>query len=180
MWEKIVLNLLSNAFKYTLEGEIAVALRAEGDHVALAVRDSGVGIPPEELPHLLARFHPVRGARPHPRGLGHRPGPGARPRGAARRHHRRAERRRRPHDSHGDVAAGIGAPAPRADRRGAHPGLDRAGRGAYVEEALRWLPEADAAEPAVLAPRTDGAVPDGAGAPAARILLADDNADMRA
>jgi PAS domain S-box-containing protein len=63
MWEKIVLNLLSNAFKFTLEGEIAVTLRQEGSEVELAVRDTGVGIPPEELPRLFERFHKVQGVR---------------------------------------------------------------------------------------------------------------------
>ncbi|MGH2409918.1 MAG: sensor histidine kinase, partial [Chloroflexota bacterium] len=63
MWEKIVLNLLSNALKFTFEGEITVALRLEGSQVELAVRDTGIGIPPEELPHLFERFYRVRGTR---------------------------------------------------------------------------------------------------------------------
>src|SRR6185503_12082149 len=63
MWEKIVFNLLSNAFKFTFQGEIEVSLRREGDAVALRVRDTGTGIPPEEQGHLFERFHRVQGAR---------------------------------------------------------------------------------------------------------------------
>jgi signal transduction histidine kinase len=63
MWEKIVLNLLSNAFKHTFEGSIAVTLRWCGAHVELAVSDTGVGVPAAELPHLFERFHRVKGAK---------------------------------------------------------------------------------------------------------------------
>ncbi|MFN6571044.1 ATP-binding protein [Dendronalium sp. ChiSLP03b] len=64
MWEKIVLNLLSNAFKFTLEGEIAVRLYlADGDRVTLQVEDTGTGIAPEELPHLFERFYQVRSTK---------------------------------------------------------------------------------------------------------------------
>src|SRR5690606_32860290 len=63
MWEKIVLNFLSNAFKFTLEGEIAVTLRAVDDAVELEVRDTGVGIPADELDLVFQRFHRVKGAR---------------------------------------------------------------------------------------------------------------------
>jgi PAS domain S-box-containing protein len=63
MWEKIVLNLLSNAFKFTFEGEIAVVLRPVGDQVELVVRDTGTGIPATEIPKLFERFHRVEGAR---------------------------------------------------------------------------------------------------------------------
>ena len=59
MWEKIVLNLLSNAFKYTLEGTISVSLYEQGDEVILMVSDTGVGIPARELPHMFERFHRV-------------------------------------------------------------------------------------------------------------------------
>ncbi|WP_437666318.1 ATP-binding protein [Sorangium sp. So ce1182] len=62
-WEKVVLNLLSNAFKFTLEGEIAVSVRAHPDHVELSVRDTGGGIPADELPRIFERFHRVPGAR---------------------------------------------------------------------------------------------------------------------
>jgi PAS domain S-box-containing protein len=63
MWEKIVLNLVSNAFKFTLEGRIRVSLRLAGPNVELKVTDTGSGIAEQELPHLFKRFHRVEGAR---------------------------------------------------------------------------------------------------------------------
>jgi signal transduction histidine kinase/DNA-binding response OmpR family regulator len=62
MWEKVVLNLLSNAFKFTLRGEIAVKLGVDQDSFVLTVRDTGIGIPAEEMPRLFERFHRVEGA----------------------------------------------------------------------------------------------------------------------
>jgi signal transduction histidine kinase/CheY-like chemotaxis protein len=59
MWEKIVLNLLSNAFKYTLRGMIRLNLKQVNDHVELSVIDTGVGIPAKELPRMFERFHRV-------------------------------------------------------------------------------------------------------------------------
>ncbi len=63
MWEKITLNLLSNALKFTFEGEIEVSLRATPRHVVLRVRDTGTGIAQDELPRVFERFHRVRDAR---------------------------------------------------------------------------------------------------------------------
>jgi signal transduction histidine kinase/FixJ family two-component response regulator len=62
MWEKVVVNLLANAVKYTFVGGIDVRLRAEDDRFVLAVTDTGVGIVADELPHLFQRFHRVPGA----------------------------------------------------------------------------------------------------------------------
>ena len=61
MWEKIVLNLLSNAFKYTLQGAVAVRLRWVDGLAELAVSDTGVGIPERELPRVFERFHRIEG-----------------------------------------------------------------------------------------------------------------------
>ncbi len=65
MWEKVILNLISNAFKFTFEGEVSVACRPSPDHrgVEVTVRDTGAGIPAEELPYLFERFRRVEGAR---------------------------------------------------------------------------------------------------------------------
>ncbi|MGO4424354.1 sensor histidine kinase, partial [Streptomyces sp. MCAF7] len=63
MWEKIVLNLLSNALKFTFAGGVTVRLAAVGERARLTVADTGTGVPPEELPYLFDRFHQVRGAR---------------------------------------------------------------------------------------------------------------------
>jgi signal transduction histidine kinase/CheY-like chemotaxis protein len=63
MWEKIVLNLLSNAFKFTFDGSITVRLRLSGDKASLEVTDTGTGIADEEIPRLFERFHRIEGAR---------------------------------------------------------------------------------------------------------------------
>jgi signal transduction histidine kinase/DNA-binding response OmpR family regulator len=63
LWEKIVLNLLSNAFKFTLTGEIEVRLEVVDDQAQLTVRDTGVGIPAPEMPRIFERFHRVKDAR---------------------------------------------------------------------------------------------------------------------
>ncbi|MBL8994359.1 MAG: GAF domain-containing sensor histidine kinase, partial [Spirochaetia bacterium] len=67
MWEKIVVNLLSNALKFTLRGEIRLTLGAEEGKAVLRVADTGSGIPPKSLPHLFERFYrvPETRARTH-------------------------------------------------------------------------------------------------------------------
>lgn len=61
-WRRVVLNLLSNAFKYTLQGEVRLVLRKR-EHIELIVSDSGVGIPPRELQRIFERYHRVEGTR---------------------------------------------------------------------------------------------------------------------
>jgi signal transduction histidine kinase len=62
MWEQIVFNLLSNAFKYTLQGSISIYLAEEGQNVVLRVADTGVGIPENEIPRMFERFHRIPNA----------------------------------------------------------------------------------------------------------------------
>jgi signal transduction histidine kinase/CheY-like chemotaxis protein len=62
-WERIVTNLLSNALKYTFVGRIRVTLDADDEEVRLTVEDTGIGIAEQDLPRLFERFHRVQGAR---------------------------------------------------------------------------------------------------------------------
>jgi signal transduction histidine kinase/DNA-binding NarL/FixJ family response regulator len=182
MWEKIVLNLLSNAIKYTFEGEIEVSLRLIEGRAVLAVRDTGTGIPPEEIPHLFERFHRVRGAR-------------------ARTHEGTGiglalvQELVRLHGGTIGVAStpGVGTTFTVSLPAGtAHLPAERLvssrttqggpwGSALYVEEALRWLP--DNADDGQAMPGYSAAAPESdfpAPHQAVRILLVDDNADMRA
>ncbi len=63
MWEKIIFNLLSNAFKYTRQGEISVTVKQEGKFVLTEVADTGTGIPESELNRVFERFHRVANDR---------------------------------------------------------------------------------------------------------------------
>ena len=105
MWEKIVLNLLSNAFKFTLEGEIAVRLRRQDAYAVLEVADTGIGVPAQELARLFERFYRVEGSHgAYPRGLRDRPGTGAGTGQVPWRHHRRDQHARARHDVFGAAA----------------------------------------------------------------------------
>jgi len=63
MWEKIVLNLVPNAFKFTLDGGIKVDVAADGEGAVMRVSDTGAGIPESEVPRIFDRFHRVAGTR---------------------------------------------------------------------------------------------------------------------
>ncbi|HVZ43600.1 MAG TPA: ATP-binding protein, partial [Ramlibacter sp.] len=149
LWEKIVLNLLSNAFKFTFEGEVAIRLRRVDAGFELNVRDTGVGIPEDALPRMFERFHRVEGARSRTH-----EGSGI---GLAL-----VQELARLHGGHASVESVQGAgscftvtiPAGVAHldpaRIGRAPGLTRTavGAAAFVEEALRWLPGEPAPAPA--------------------------------
>jgi len=62
--ERIILNLLTNAFKYSdRESPVWISARREGGEIAVTIRDRGLGIAPDDLPHLFDRFYRARGER---------------------------------------------------------------------------------------------------------------------
>jgi len=61
---QILSNLLDNAIKYTHSGgSIFVGAQSKGDFIEIFVRDTGIGIPPEDVPRLFERFYRVDKAR---------------------------------------------------------------------------------------------------------------------
>ncbi|MFC6087772.1 SpoIIE family protein phosphatase [Saccharothrix lopnurensis] len=179
MWEKVVLNLLSNALKFTFEGSIRISVLAGDGEAVVTVADTGIGVPAEEMPRLFERFHRIDNARSRSNegsGIGlalvrelvglhggtitadSTEGEGTRftislPFGSA---HLPAD-----------------AVAPAANATAVSVTADP-----YVQEALRWLP-ADRGGAAVTDVKSSD--PDAATGPAvpATVLVADDNADMR-
>ena len=182
MWETVVLNLLSNAFKFTFAGQIKIAVRLTADARAaeMAIGDTGTGIPAEELPHLFERFRRVEGARGRSiegSGIGL-----ALVQELVRLHGGRITVTSR-------VDAGttftVTVPTGKAHLPAEKIGARRDGRPtrqraqAYVEEALAWLSEAE--QRPRMASGADDLGPPEPIAPqrGQRVLLADDNADMR-
>ena len=181
MWEKIVLNLLSNALKFTFEGRIRVGLEWCGDRVELHVADTGVGIAESDLPRMFERFHRVK----HVRARAHE-GTGiglALVQELARLHGGTvAVSSRQGHGTTFVVSIRTGTTHLPPERIAAARQLASTSVGAipYVEEALHWLPGMDAAPGSIataVAVLPD-AVVDAADA-RTRVLIADDNADMR-
>lgn len=186
MWEKILLNLLSNAFKFTLVGGIDVSLEDKGSFVELAVSDSGTGIPESELPRLFERFHRVEGATGRTfEGSGI---------GLAL-----VQELVKIHGGKVSVESILGQGSTfriTIPKGKAHLPQDRIQATSnaisttlqadtYLAEAMRWIPESrQEAEPVVLPeinPTLDAqsAALSTAGVEGAHIVLADDNADMR-
>jgi len=179
MWEKIILNLLSNAFKFTFAGAITVTVRQHNQQAVVTVSDTGGGIAAAEMPRLFERFHRIAG-------------------GPARTHEGSGIGLALVHDLvalHGGVIEASSTPGMGTSFRIAIPlgcaHLDpahvrphsEAGAGAaphsqsvpsYVAEAEGWIGGAGSSD----APLLD-ADPPAAGTDLARILVADDNADMR-
>ena len=177
MWEKIVLNLLSNAFKHTFEGEVEVRLAQADNWIQLTVRDTGIGIAADELPRVFERFHRVRGARTRSHegtGIGL-----ALVRDLVKLQGGHIEARSRVGEG---TCLTVSIPTGFAHLPANRIEVARAltstaiGSAAYINDALSWLP-AEAPEREKLAvPFLDRRH---ASANPVRLLLADDNADMR-
>ncbi|MFD1832219.1 SpoIIE family protein phosphatase [Streptomyces desertarenae] len=181
MWEKVMLNLLSNALKFTFEGSIGVAVRAEDDHAVVTVTDTGIGVPAAEMPRLFERFHRIENARSRSNegsGIGlalvkeliglH----GGTITADSTEGEGTCFTIRLPFGSdHLPADAVVEAASTSAAPATAEP---------YVQEALRWLPSDDTG---ALTADIAAASPEAAQAPGptapARVLVADDNADMR-
>lgn len=56
---EVISNLIENAIKYTPQGEVAIDISGDEDHVIISVKDTGIGIPAEDIPHLFQKFYRV-------------------------------------------------------------------------------------------------------------------------
>jgi PAS domain S-box-containing protein len=184
MWEKIVLNLVSNAFKFTLEGEIEVTLRAVDGKAELCVRDTGVGIASEEMPRIFERFRRIQNVRSRTHegsGIGL-----ALVQELVKLHGGTVQAESRLNEGTTFyVTVPLGQDHLPNERIGAARNLSSTATGAapYVEEALRWLPEPSDGDSPVelfikheLLPVLSVQEPD---EKRPWVLVADDNADMR-
>ncbi|HEY0936858.1 MAG TPA: SpoIIE family protein phosphatase [Trebonia sp.] len=183
MWEKVVLNLLNNALKFTFDGSVRIAVRAQDGQAVITVADTGIGVPEQEIPRLFERFHRIENARSRSNegsGIGlalvqelvqlH----GGTVTVASTEGAGTVFTIRLPF-GHAHLPAGTLVPAGRTAAVSAIAAP-------FVQEALRWLPGPAAGDGPgeEIAPGYD---PDSAartrGALPARVLVADDNADMR-
>ena len=176
MWEKIVFNLLSNAFKFTLQGAVEVRLERHNACVRLTVSDTGSGISEAELPRIFERFHRIAGAEGRSyegTGIGLAlinelvKLQGGRITAESRLGQGSA--------FHVDIPFGKSHLPPEhvaADKKVAGVGMIGA---SFVEEALRWLPEGDARRDEVPGPAVEAIRRQ-----RARVIVVDDNGDMRA
>ncbi len=65
LWEKIVLNLVANAIKFTDHGTVGVTLTSRGEHLLLTVSDTGIGMAEEDVGQIFDRFHRIETAGAH-------------------------------------------------------------------------------------------------------------------
>ncbi|MDB5526460.1 MAG: two-component system sensor histidine kinase/response regulator [Rhizobium sp.] len=178
-WEKIILNLMSNAFKFTFDGSISVEVSEspDGNAAEITITDTGSGIPEVELPRLFERFHRIEGSKGRTiEGSGI---------GLAL-----VQELVRLHGGTISVSSAVGRgssfticiPFGTAHLAG-QTVIENAGQASgsarqqsFAEEALKWLPESAVQEGGAPNPsEKTGNSPRGE-----RVLVVDDNADLRA
>jgi signal transduction histidine kinase/DNA-binding response OmpR family regulator len=180
MWEKIVLNLLSNAFKFTFEGSITVAVEQLATSARLTVEDTGTGIAAAELPRLFERFHRIEGARGRTfegSGIGL-----ALVKELVEAHG--GSIRAQSEEGRGTtffVEVPLGLDHVPLEQLRTDESLRATGviSHAFVKEALQWLPPAPSGAAAADALNSPAQAAGPGRESRSRILLADDNADMR-
>jgi len=180
MWEKIVLNLISNAFKFTFHGTITVCLKPAGRNFELSVSDTGIGIPEHELTKIFQRFHRVEGARARTyegSGIGL-----ALVYELVKMHGGTIEVESRPDSgSTFTVSLPTGSTHLPSDRISARRSVASTAVGAapFLKEAASWLDSEtrETMPPEII--RVEPDKPETVGDGNARVLLVDDNADMR-
>ncbi|MEV4417929.1 SpoIIE family protein phosphatase [Catellatospora sp. NPDC049609] len=179
MWEKVILNLLSNALKFTFDGSVGVSVRSAGRHAIVSVADTGIGVAADQIPRLFERFHRIENARSRSNegsGIGlalvqelvglHG--------GTITVHSAEGEGTRFTISipfGHGHLpaAAIVTATSSAALSAAAEP---------YVQEALRWVPDQPSPDLIGAADRDAPLFGPALDKPAS-VLIADDNADMR-
>ncbi len=180
MWEKVVLNLLSNALKYTFDGSVTVRVSRDDTAATVTVTDTGIGISAAEMPQLFERFHRIESLRARSTegsGIGlalvkelvgiHGGTISADSQEGA--------------GTTFTVRVPFGVAHLPADELVQAP-VSRAVSGViadpYVQEALRWLPS-DTGSKTAPGVTTTGVIPAEGDGKRARVLIADDNTDMR-
>lgn len=180
MWEKIVLNLISNAFKFTLQGRITVRVTNSPNYIQLSVEDTGLGIPPEQQSKVFERFHRVEGIR----GRTHE-GSGiglalvlelAKLHGGSIRLESALGKGSKFIVSIPKGTAHLAVEKVSSQRTLKSTGVSAS---AYVDEALSWLPEISPEVTVGHAFAADSVQAPHLPTTTGRILLADDNGDMR-
>jgi len=173
MWEKIVLNLVSNAFKYTKRGKITVNLSQVDQQFKFSVIDTGTGIPEDQLGKVFDRFHRIdniEGRSQEGTGIGL-----ALVKELVKIHHGTIEVRSTPGEgSVFTVTIPVGKDHLSPDKIvqiSSYAGSD--GTAAFVQEAMKWMSEEQATKLS-----EENRTEQGPGKKC-KVLVADDNADMR-
>ena len=176
MWERIILNLISNAFKYSKEGTICLNIQQKEKDVYVSVSDTGIGIPEDQLDKVFDRFHRVEnteGRSQEGTGIGL-----AMVKELVKLHHGTIDVTSEPgKGSTFTVKIPVGKehlPAEKiADTPAEFPIYKHSA--AFVQEALKWVPEEK--KQSIEIEDTGNIV--AGGTPKFKVLLADDNADMQ-